>query len=836
MYECTSPRKMLDGAESIHCTKDGTWSVSVPNCIDIKCLPPQILFGTIIEPQEEYQENELIKYACDKGYKATPGTPKCTKNGWSIKPECEEVTCVLQFGIPGVHSTSPSGKNIFKPEESLTLTCRKDHWILGTRLNSQIIKCKDNGEWERSPICNDITCNVPHDENLAHPFYYFSGDKKLGDTKFYECNYNYRKTASYATCTIDGWSPRTLCTKMTCPECIHGYQKTASRATCTIDGWSPRTLCTKMTCPEPEIAHAEILRPKDTYTIGDRITIQCFPGYEPVSSFVITCKRQQKWENMKRCTLAKGACGKLTLTNGFIQYSKDHDGAQRASYSCDTGYKAFDEKWWGVVTCQQGVWSHQPQCIRKNECGSLPNVKHGKQIQINEAHQDGQRLKIECDLGYKSRLSSIRCLNGQWETSVCERHRCNTPPEVENAVITSYSTDQELEQLVTFKCKEGLELHGHDTISCINSKWEQTPTCKPFQCPNPDHKIENGVLMTSDHDNKGYWEGDKVEYKCNDGFRFPGENIANCTQREWSYPKCETSPTISLDQDTEIPLNETNQHGDKLLGQENSTVACNGQSQTDSGCEEVTCVLEFGIPGLHSTSPSGKNIFKPGESLTLTCRKDHWILGTRLSSQIIKCKDNGEWERSPICNEITCNVPHDENVAHPFYYFSGDKKLGDTKFYECNYNYRKTASYATCTIDGWSPRTLCTKMTCPEPEIAHAEILRPKDTYTIGDRIRIQCLPGYEPVSSFVITCKRQQKWENMKRCTRLRCDTPPKVENAIITSHSTELEMEQSVTFKCGEGFELHGHDTILCINSKWEQAPTCKHTVVEAAAPAGT
>ncbi|XP_035379089.1 complement factor H-like isoform X8 [Electrophorus electricus] len=638
---------------------------------DIKCLPPQILFGTIIEPQEEYQENELIKYACDKGYKATPGTPKCTKNGWSIKPECEEVTCVLQFGIPGVHSTSPSGKNIFKPEESLTLTCRKDHWILGTRLNSQIIKCKDNGEWERSPICNDITCNVPHDENLAHPFYYFSGDKKLGDTKFYECNYNYRKTASYATCTIDGWSPRTLCTKMTCPECIHGYQKTASRATCTIDGWSPRTLCTKMTCPEPEIAHAEILRPKDTYTIGDRITIQCFPGYEPVSSFVITCKRQQKWENMKRCTLAKGACGKLTLTNGFIQYSKDHDGAQRASYSCDTGYKAFDEKWWGVVTCQQGVWSHQPQCIRKNECGSLPNVKHGKQIQINEAHQDGQRLKIECDLGYKSRLSSIRCLNGQWETSVCE---------------------------------------------------------------------------------------------------------------------------------------------------------------------QVTCVLEFGIPGLHSTSPSGKNIFKPGESLTLTCRKDHWILGTRLSSQIIKCKDNGEWERSPICNEITCNVPHDENVAHPFYYFSGDKKLGDTKFYECNYNYRKTASYATCTIDGWSPRTLCTKMTCPEPEIAHAEILRPKDTYTIGDRIRIQCLPGYEPVSSFVITCKRQQKWENMKRCTRLRCDTPPKVENAIITSHSTELEMEQSVTFKCGEGFELHGHDTILCINSKWEQAPTCKHTVVEAAAPAGT
>uniref|UniRef100_A0AAY5EHV8 Sushi domain-containing protein n=1 Tax=Electrophorus electricus TaxID=8005 RepID=A0AAY5EHV8_ELEEL len=374
-------------------------TLKVPQCLslaDIKCLPPQILFGTIIEPQEEYQENELIKYACDKGYKATPGTPKCTKNGWSIKPECEEVTCVLQFGIPGVHSTSPSGKNIFKPEESLTLT------------------------------------------------------------------------------------------------------------------------------------------------------------------------------------FAKGACGKLTLTNGFIQYSKDHDGAQRASYSCDTGYKAFDEKWWGVVTCQQGVWSHQPQCIRKNECGSLPNVKHGKQIQINEAHQDGQRLKIECDLGYKSRLSSIRCLNGQWETSVCERHRCNTPPEVENAVITSYSTDQELEQLVTFKCKEGLELHGHDTISCINSKWEQTPTCK-----------------------------------------------------------------------------------------------------------QVTCVLEFGIPGLHSTSP-------------IIDRSSHSLV-----------------------------------VFHSLFPLN----------------------------------------------------------VAIG-----------------------------------LRCDTPPKVENAIITSHSTELEMEQSVTFKCGEGFELHGHDTILCINSKWEQAPTCK------------
>ncbi|XP_035379091.1 complement factor H-like isoform X2 [Electrophorus electricus] len=639
-YTCRKGYIMASRENRRNCRAQG-WDNSVPVCEDIKCLPPQILFGTIIEPQEEYQENELIKYACDKGYKATPGTPKCTKHGWSIKPECEEVTCVLEFGIPGVHSTSPSGKNIFKPEESLTLTCRKDHWIFGTRLNSQKIKCKDNGEWERSPICNEITCNVPHNENLA--FNYFSGDKKLGDRMFYECNYNYRKTASYATCTIDGWSPKTL--------------------------------CTKMTCPEPEIAHAEILRPKDTYTIDDRITIQCFPGYEPVSSFVITCKRQQKWENMKRCTLAKGACGKLTLTNGFIQYSKDHDGAQRASYSCDTGYKAFDEKWWGVVTCQQGVWSHQPQCIRKNECGSLPNVKHGKQIQINEAHQGGQRLKIECDFGYKSRPSSIRCLNGQWETSVCERRRCNTPPEVENAVITSYSTDQELEQLVTFKCKEGLELHGHDTISCINSKWEQTPTCKPFQCPNPDQKIENGVLMTSDHDNKGYWEGDKVEYKCNYGFRFPGENIANCTQREWSYPKCETSPTISLDQDTEIPLNETNQHGDKLLGQENSTVACNGQNQTDSGCEEQTPGC-----GQHPSilSENIKQHYEEGDTVNYTCPELH----TKPPNSLLTCTQ-GQWtgeeclklhniternESRSINDKVSKNnknvAAHEEQIAH----------------------------------------------------------------------------------------------------------------------------------------------------------------------------
>lgn len=56
----------------------------------------------------------------------------------------------------------------------------------------------------------------------------------------------------------------------------------------------------------------------------------------------------------------KKACPEASVQNGFI-----HELDQGYSYSCSSGYKAFDGKWWGVVTCNKGQWSYAPLCICK---------------------------------------------------------------------------------------------------------------------------------------------------------------------------------------------------------------------------------------------------------------------------------------------------------------------------------------------------------------------------------------------------------------------------------------------------------------------------------------
>lgn len=35
-----------------------------------------------------------------------------------------------------------------------------------------------------------------------------------------------------------------------------------------------------------------------------------------------------------------------------------------------------------------------------------------------------------------------------------------------------------------------------------------------------------------------YEEGDTIEYKCKEGFRFENEAQAMCSARQWNYPQC----------------------------------------------------------------------------------------------------------------------------------------------------------------------------------------------------------------------------------------------------------------------------------------------------------
>lgn len=63
---------------------------------------------------------------------------------------------------------------------------------------------------------------------------------------------------------------------------------------------------------------------------------------------------------------ASQLCSAPTLMNGYFvpEQTRFHPEDQ-LTYACNKGYKPAVDGWWVTVTCQNGTWSHVPQCISK---------------------------------------------------------------------------------------------------------------------------------------------------------------------------------------------------------------------------------------------------------------------------------------------------------------------------------------------------------------------------------------------------------------------------------------------------------------------------------------
>lgn len=60
------------------------------------------------------------------------------------------------------------------------------------------------------------------------------------------------------------------------------------------------------------------------------------------------------------------ACGAPSLNDGYfvpVQVTYSHE--TNLTYACRNGHKPAVEGWWATSTCQNGRWSHEPQCIGK---------------------------------------------------------------------------------------------------------------------------------------------------------------------------------------------------------------------------------------------------------------------------------------------------------------------------------------------------------------------------------------------------------------------------------------------------------------------------------------
>uniref|UniRef100_A0A6Q2X5K1 Sushi domain-containing protein n=1 Tax=Esox lucius TaxID=8010 RepID=A0A6Q2X5K1_ESOLU len=209
-------------------------------------------------------------------------------------------------------------------------------------------------------------------------------------------------------------------------------------------------------------------------------------------------------------------CQRPQLDNGFVVPEQEiyQDGVS-LTYACDRGLKTPLDGWWGTVKCDNGVWSHNPQCNntkgdndfdcadKSDEeycgmCGEPPRVFNAVITQeYQKKFLSGSEVVYKCQTSYTlNGPESIVCISGEWTpTPTCSKEaqrptgrpepsgsgpflpveKCGEKPVVDNG---DYISDNN-RMALTYKCKMHYELEGPEQVMChSNGVWSETPVCK----------------------------------------------------------------------------------------------------------------------------------------------------------------------------------------------------------------------------------------------------------------------------------------------------------------------------------------------------------------------
>ncbi|XP_017275713.1 complement factor H-related protein 1-like isoform X1 [Kryptolebias marmoratus] len=179
------------------------------------------------------------------------------------------------------------------------------------------------------------------------------------------------------------------------------------------------------------------------------------------------------------------ACSAPVLSGGyFVPEQQLYADGVTLTYACDSGRKPVVEGWWATIKCQDGEWSHTPQCIDENAC-LPPTIPNGKYTESpNGLYDDKQQIQVTCNDGYElvGHSSSTRCSKGSWSpVLVCDKrvNACSEPSKILHAVIINqrpqevYPDNFELR----YECEDGYSSTGANSITCNDGTWTTGPNC-----------------------------------------------------------------------------------------------------------------------------------------------------------------------------------------------------------------------------------------------------------------------------------------------------------------------------------------------------------------------
>ncbi|CAL4186175.1 unnamed protein product [Meganyctiphanes norvegica] len=440
-------------------------------------------------------------------------------------------------------------------------------------------------------------------------------------------------------------------------------------------------------------------------------------------------------------SLISQACGFVIYNNQFpVGKGGQLNLPQR---STKTGTKCIKCEW-PVV---QHYFQHPSNCMKFIQCSAYGPVEMDCAL---ETVFDISLPATICDFGH--RVTS--CVGGEYDTV---DGYCGSEPICDEGYIPDGPT-------TSYKNQEGT--------------WSSSlPGCKRVTCGVPE------LPDNSDISGEDFQFGEKITFKCTDGYELQGEAMITCEANgAWSAPSPKCVP-----------------------------VSCGPPSLPPHVTPEYI-TPEYVIPELRI-----ENAY--GTSVTFNCEEGYEQMGGNYQV----CGSEGLWMGSaPKCVDMLCGSP--PVMKHSTVY-KDESARPQTATYSCLLEYKLIGTNTiTCQLGKWTrPNFTCELLNCNDPSIPPNGEITGK-SFTVGSIVNYSCKYGYRLHGNPSIKCSLNALWiGEIPECLPVDCGKPEVPENGFVESDHTVL--DSTALYYCDPGHQINGKDKRICSgNGKWsEDLPTC-------------
>ncbi|XP_060064245.1 protein lev-9-like [Ylistrum balloti] len=585
-YSCDDGYEIRGVARRV-CQGDGKWSNEEPECIvsaeatvSTECGPPPVVHNAKHDREPwrmSYEQGVMLQYECDPGFTSNRGSifrAWCVRSGW-VGPN---MTC-SHAGCP-LNNTSIENGGIIPPTQittgaKLQYFCKHGYFLAGREER----ECLADGTWGgREPSCEKVTCGSPPIiTNAIIMDIETGGTFSSGQQLTYACDRGYDMEGDpRAMCNTDGdWTwlgIRLICRPINCGfpgnlvngwqsghrfffgesvnyHCNEGYELIGQRTrTCEENkkwsGFLPK--CIAVECTELR-APLEGTMVGSGNAFGTVLRFECNKGFQLSGSVERRCQADRTWSGDSVLCQEVSCRLPVPFYNGYVLGKATTVGSE-LFFSCAVRTN-FDGISLSTRCLENGEWSSPPPTCW-GQC-QIPNILNASLEKYREGEwvRSGFELNYQCTNGLVPDVTNrVQCYNGTWTSMPgCVPASCpRPPPHVDNGLRVFDGLRHN--SRAKYICRNGYRLRGmpadNSFLTCKFGLWTGgKPVCKEFYCPNPGTiahgKIyKNGLRAIFDfrHYMKTIRHGDRILFRCKDGFVLEGPSGATCVNGQWRPP------------------------------------------------------------------------------------------------------------------------------------------------------------------------------------------------------------------------------------------------------------------------------------------------------------